>query len=401
MADMQVTSTQDNTAASGDVTLIDIAIAFGRYKKKILGIPLLVAVVAAGVSMIVPPKFTGKAQLLPPQQAQSGAAALLSQLGGSFGGLAAGAAGLKSPAEMYIGMLRSRTIADKLIKKYDLINVYDVETMEKARRHLADATAISTGKDGLISIEFQDKNKKMVAPLTNDYVSELIGLTKVLAVTEAGQRRIFYEQQLEQARDNLTKAESSLKAGLDSRGVISVDAESQAVMATMGRLRASISAKEIELNSMRAFMTPNHQEYKKVEEELASMRTEISRLEGGNRQGNASEKETADTRGGFESIKLLRDVKYYQMLYELLAKQYEVARLDEAKEPSVIQVLDKAEEPERKSGPSRALIVVMSAAAALFLTACGVMAVEWRRRMLATRAGALRWQELTQALRWR
>jgi uncharacterized protein involved in exopolysaccharide biosynthesis len=401
MADMQVTTTPDSTATSGDVTLVDLVVAFARYKKIILGVPLLVATVAAAVSMVLPPRFTAKTQLLPPQQAQSSAAALLSQLG-SFGGVAAGVAGLKSPNDLYIGMLRSRIVADKVIKKFDLVKAYDVETMEKARRRLADATAISSGKDGLISIEFQDTDKKLVAPLTNAYVGELIKLTEVLAVTEASQRRMFYEQQLQQARDNLTKAESSLKERLDSRGVISVDAESQAVMATMGRLRAGISAKEIQLNSIRAFMTPNHQEYKRAEEELASMRAEMARLEGGpDSQGSAASGAASNNRSGFESIKLLRDVKYYQMLYELLAKQYEVARLDEAKTPSVIQVLDPAEEPERRSGPSRVLIVVMSSAAALFLTACAVMAAEWRRRVLATPAGALRWQELTQALRGR
>jgi len=357
-----------------------------------------VAVVAAGLSMLLPPKFSATTRLLPPQQAQSSAAALLSQLG-NLGGAAAGVAGLKNPNDLYVGMLRSRVVADKLIDKFALLKVYNTDSREKARRALAGSTLIDSGKDGLINIEFQDEDKKLVAPVANGYVDELVALTKVLAVTEAGQRRLFYEGQLQMARDNLTKAEAALKTGLDKRGVISVDAESQTLVATMSRLRAQISAKEIQLSSMRAFVTPNNQDYKKAEEELNSMRAELSRLESGSSGAGVADADGDPKRSGFESIKLLRDVKYYQMLYELLAKQYEIARLDEAKTATVIQVLDTAIEPETKSGPKRLVIVIVSALCAFVLAVLSVIVMEWRRKQLATESGALRWQQLKEV--WR
>lgn len=381
-----------------EVNVIGLVIALAKHKKLIVTLPFLVAIVTAVVTFALPNLYQASAELMPPQQAQSGAAALLSQLG-AVGGAAAGAAGLKNPNDVYIGMLQSRTLADRMVARFDLKKVYQTSSQERARTRLQASTAISVGKDGLISIQVEDTNKKLVAPLANGYVSELMRLTKVLAVSEAGQRRLFYESQLEQAKDNLAKAETALKAGLDSHGVINVDAESAAVSATAARLRAQISAKEIERNSMSAFVTEQNPQYKRVNQDLDSLRAELSKLENGQSVGtigNTSGK-TSEQRG-FENIKLLRDVKYYQMLYDLLAKQYEVARLDEAKDPSVIQVLDPAIEPEQKFKPHRTLIVAIFAMLSLFVACCWALAVEAHRKLLRTPTGASQWHELKSQL---
>jgi len=292
------------------------------------------------VSLAMPNVYKATVKLMPPQQSQSGAAALLSQLGG-VANMAAGVAGLKNPNDLYVGMLQSRTVADNLIARFKLKDVYDTDSLEKARMQLDDYTNVRAGKDGLITIEVEDKNQKLVANLANGYSEELLKLTNVLAVTEASQRRLFYEQQLKQAKDNLANAEVKLKSSLDTHGVISVDAESRAVLATAARLRAEVSAKEIELNSMRPFVTTENPDFKRTEEELKSLRAELTKLENG-RKGAANDQASENGSAGFENIKVLRDVKYYQMLYELLAKQYELARLDEAKDAATVQVLDKA-----------------------------------------------------------
>jgi uncharacterized protein involved in exopolysaccharide biosynthesis len=259
-------------------------------------------------------------------------------------------------------------------------------------------SVISAGKDGLINIEVEDRDQKLVAKLANSYVAELLQLTRVLAVTEASQRRVFYERQLEGAKDNLVKAEMSLKGALDAHGVISVDSEGRAMVETVARLRAQVSAKEIQLGSLRAFLTPSNPQYMRAEEELASLRSELSRLENGRAGVQALPANGEGTKvGGFENIKLLRDVKYYQMLYELLAKQYEAARLDEAKDPSIIQVLDPAVEPERKSKPHRALIAVLSAFAAFFVAVVTAFVKESRSRLSPT--SAAQWEELKAQLR--
>jgi uncharacterized protein involved in exopolysaccharide biosynthesis len=387
-------------SGDGEVSIIDLVIVLAKYKNLVIGMPLIVAVLAVAISLALPNTYKASTKLLPPQQAQSGAAALLSQLGG-VASVAAGAAGIKNPNDVYIGMLKSRTVADKLIAQYDLKKAYDTDSQEKARNWLETNTSISAGKDGLITIEVEDKNQKMVAKLANSYVDHLLLLTKVMAVTEASQRRMFFERQLELAKDNLAKAEMLLKSALDTRGVISVDTESRAIVETAGRLKAQVSAKEIQLSSMRAFVTTNNPDYKRAEEELNSLRAELSKLENG-RAGDQAVNGAAGVKGGgFENIKLLRDLKYYQMLYELLAKQYEVARLDEAKDPSIIQVLDPAIEPERKFKPHRALIVVLSTLVALFAAIAWAFISEAKNKAMLSASGVAQWNELKSHLRFK
>jgi uncharacterized protein involved in exopolysaccharide biosynthesis len=384
-------------ARTDEVSVIDLIIALAKHKRLVIGLPVIVAVLALGISFILPKTYKASTKLLPPQQAQSGAAALLSQLGG-VASMAAGAAGIKNPNDMYVGMLKSRTVADKLIAQFNLKKGYNTESQEIARTRLEADTIVTSGKDGLITIEVENRDQKLVAKLANSYVEQLLQLTKVLAVTEASQRRVFYERQLEGAKNNLAKAEMSLKGALDSHGVISVDAESRAMLETVGRLKAQVSAKEIQLGSMRAFLTPNNPDYKRTEEELSSLRSELARLENG-RAGSevVGDGANANRTGGFENIRLLRDLKYYQMLYELLAKQYEVARLDEAKDPSIIQVLDPAVEPERKFRPHRALIIVLSTVGAFFLAVVAAFLLEARRKL--SPENAAQWDELKAQLR--
>jgi tyrosine-protein kinase Etk/Wzc len=247
-----------------------------------------------------------------------------------------------------------------------------------------------SGKDGLITIDVEDGDKKRVVMLANSYVEELLKLTKVLAVTEAAQRRVFYERQLEIAKDNLATAEMALKGAIDTGGVISVDGSSKAIVETVGRLRAQISASEIKLSSLKAFVTTDNPEYQRTNEDLNSLRAELSKLENG-RPGGGLPATDGRKQAGLESIKILRDVKYYQMLYELLAKQYEVARLDEAKDTSLIQVLDTAIEPERKVKPKRAIIVLMTAVFAFFAAVVWAFIAEAKLRTLEVPETAAQW----------
>jgi uncharacterized protein involved in exopolysaccharide biosynthesis len=398
MNEAQITAASSNDTPAGDEAgLLNLLITVAKHKRLLLGLPLIVAVLSAALSFALPSIYKATTKLLPPQQAQSSAAALLSQLGG-MAGVAAGVAGLKNPNDLYIAMLKSRTVADKLIERFDLKKVYDVELLEEARKALESNSSIISGKDGLITIEVESKDKKLVAQLANGYVSELTALTKTLAVTEASQRRVFFEQQLALSKDNLAKAEIRLKGALNTRGVISVDAESRAMVEMAARLKAQISAKEIQINSMGAFVTATNPEYKMAVEQLSSLRAELSKLENGHGGGLDGGKDTPQPEG-LENIKVLRDVKYYQMLYELLAKQYEIARLDEAKDASIIQVLDPAIEPERRFRPKRALVVLVSTLIAFVVASFWAFMSETKKKILETPSGTVRWAEFRKYLR--
>lgn len=397
MNDAQTIKQNTSAGEGSELSFIDLLIVLARYKRMLVMSVVLAASLAAGVSYLLPAIYVANVKLLPPQQQQSGAAALLSQLGGAAG-LAAGVAGIKNPNDVYIGMLTSRTIADRLVAKFDLKKVYETSSPEEARMFLARNTMITVGKDGLISLEVEDRDRERVALLANAYVDELQHLTKNLALTEASQRRLFFEQQFELAKNRLARAEVALKQALGKGGVISVDAESAAIVQTGARLRAQISAKEIELESMKAFVTPNNPEYRRTEEALNSLRNELLKLENGR---ESEVRDNAGAAGGFENIKLLRDVKYYQTLYEVLAKQYEFARLDEAKDHAVVQVLDPAVVPERRARPKRALIVVMASLAAIFACFAVIFVAEVKRRTKESPRMAMKWVELRSHLRLR
>jgi tyrosine-protein kinase Etk/Wzc len=390
----------NNHPSEDNTGVIGMLIVLAKRKKRIVFVPLAAAAVSLAVSLLLPNVYQATTKLLPPQQAQSGAAALLSQLGGASG-LASGLTGMKNPSDLYMGMLKSRTVADRLIASFDLKKVYDVKLMVQARLKLENNTLIASGKDGLITIEVEDTDPKRVAALTNAYVSELERLTTTLAITEAAQRRLFFQKELELAKNNLATAEIALKSGLDSNGVISVDIESRAIVETVERLRAQISAKEIEFNSQRAFLTDDNPTQQRTQEQLTSLRNQLSKLENGRNPGLDKNGHAAENQSGLKNIKLLRDVKYFQMLYELLAKQFEGARLDEAKYPSVIQVLDKAIEPERKFKPKRALIVILSTLFGLLCAIAWTFIEEAKRRMLLLADTATRWDALKSHLRLR
>jgi tyrosine-protein kinase Etk/Wzc len=376
--------------------LLDLLIVFAKYKKWIIGLPLVASIAAAGLSYAMPNIYKATTKLVPPQQPQSSAAALLTQFGGG-----AGLAGLKSTSDLYIGMLKSRTVADRLIVNFDLRKVYETTSFDATRKALEGNTTIAAGKEGLITIDVEDKDRKRAASLANAYVSELLRLSKTLAVTEASQRRLFFERQLEMAKNNLATSEMRLKGQLNASGVVSVDATSIALVETTGHIRAQISAKEIQLNSIRPFLTPSNPDFRRVEEELSSLRAELSKLENGRKTPDQTSNSPSTAQAGLGSIQLLRDVKYFQMLYELLAKQYEVARLDEAKDPAIVQVLDPAIEPENKFKPRRSFIVLATGVATLAACICWIFLLEAKRKSEASPSMAKHWRELRKYLRIR
>src|SRR5258706_14458927 len=228
-------------------------------------------------------------------------------------------------------------------------------------------TTISSGRDGIIIVEVDDKDPKRAAELSNAYVDELTKLTRVVAVTEASQRRLFFEHQLVQAKDNLTAAEIAARQGLQKGGLAQVDAQGRSMIEVTARLRAQVSVKEVQLGAMRTFAAEGNPELQRVQEEIQALRRELSRIEGSSPIAAVARGDTSGN-SGLDNLSRLRDVKNYDFLYVLLANQYELAKIDDAKHATVVQVMDKAIEPDRKSKPRRTQIVLISPIAALFVS---------------------------------
>jgi uncharacterized protein involved in exopolysaccharide biosynthesis len=321
---------------------------------------LIVGLLALGATFLVPPSFTARTSILPPQQQPTASAALLAQLG-SLAGIVGSSTALKNPADQYVALLKSTTIASNLISRFSLRQRYDVDLHQDAREELTQRTSILVTKEGLIVVEVEDNSPQVAAEIANAYVRELQELIGRLALTEAQQRRVFFEKQMGETRHNLAEAERALA----SVGVApsAIKANPQAAVEGVATLQARVRAQEVRLAVMRGHLTETNPEFVVAQNELVALRAQLRRAE-------ATEPSIADS-GGY--IDKFRTFKYHETLFELFARQFELAKIDEAREGVVIQVVDEALAPERKTKPQRAVVAVLVTLATGILLALGVV----------------------------
>lgn len=328
-------------------SLLELAGTLSARWRLLTVVPLAAGLLAFGASFLMKPVFTASGQIMAPQQQQSTAAALLGSLGGLAG--AGGAiAGLKNPADQWVGLLKSRTIADAMVDRFQLQTRYDEEFRFRTRDKLAERTKISAGKDGLIDIEVDDEDPKVAAEMANAYVEELTKLSNTLAVSEAAQRRLFFERQLAQAKEGLVKAEVALRESGINESVLKT--APAAAVAAIADLRGQISAAEVRIQVMEGRLTANAPELRQAQLELASLRRQLAQVE-------KSDPGSANASGA-EYIPRYREFKYYETLFDMMARQFELAKADEAREGALIQVVDLALAPEWKSRPKRLILAI-------------------------------------------
>ena len=339
-----------------EISLLDLLQTIvDNLRLLVLG-PLAVGVITLGITFLIPPTYTASVKFLPPQQQQSAAASMLASLGG-LGGLAGAAAGLKNPGDQYLAYLKSNAVQDALIERFKLQDRYEAKFKVDTRQALTANARAASGKDGLISLEVDDKDPQFAADLANAHVEELQKLLGRLAVTEAQQRRLFFEKQLAQAKEKLTAAEQALKATGISGSVLKSNPAS--AVAGVAALQAQVTAQEVKVGAMRGYLAETAPDFKQALNELANLRTQLAKQEkddsGKAGQGNAG-----------DYIAAYREFKYQETLFELFAKQFEMAKVDESREGAVIQVLDAAQPPEKKAKPKKALIAIISTFASGF-----------------------------------
>lgn len=383
-----------------EVNSLDLLTIIARKKFYIVGIPLLAGIIAGGLSLLMPNIYTGTASVLPPQQSQSGSSAILGQLG-ALGGMSGSALGLKNPSDLYIGMLNSRTVADSIIERFKLQSVYDTKTLTDTRLTLSSSSTIGSGKEGIIVIDVKDKDPKRAAALANGYVEELQRLTQTLAITEASRRRLFFEKQLLQSKQLLADAEVSLKVMQEKSGLIQLNGQAEALIKSSADLRAQIASKEVALSAMQTFATGSNPEYMRARQELVGLREQLKKMESGLNQGSGDLLVGSGRipEAGLEYVRRVRDVKYAETIFELMSKQFEIAKLDEAKDSSIIQVLDVAIVPDKKSKPNRGVIVVSTILFVGILTMFWILASEFLRKMKENPAQLRRLKKLSDSLK--
>jgi len=379
-----------------EISLLDLALVVAENIRLLLFGPLLIGVLAFGIASLLPKEYTATTRLMPPSGGGGASAALASALG-SLGGLAGSVGGLsglaKSPADQAMGLMKSRTLEDRVIDRFKLRDRYDVETYEDARKALAANVVIAVqAKEGLVTVAATDRDPQVAAEIANAYVDELRKMMRTIAITEAGQRRLFFEEQVRTARQALDQAEDTLKA--TGVGETALKLAPQAMLAQAAQLKAQIAAQEIKIASMRGYVADASPDLRQARQELASMRAQWGELR---RQGEADE--PGGAAAGYAAK--YREFKYQETLFELMAKQLELARLDEARDGSVVQVVDVAIPPERKSKPKRALIAVIASLAGGFLLLLFVFVRRAFQQTAQSAEGLAKLRAIRQAMGWR
>ncbi len=386
---LQKSSLAENAAhADDEISLLDLLIVLAVRKRLIFWITAAFAIVSVIVSLLLPKSYTATVTLLPPQQSSSLSAQLAAQLG-SVGGMAASLAGgsglLKNPNDMYVAMFRSRTVEEAMVDRFGLMQEYHAKFVSDARKKFEHYAIVDgSGKDGLIHISVEDHNPQRAADLANGYVDQFRDLSQHLAITEAGQRRAFFEQQLKHANQSLADAEEALKETEQKTGLIALDAQTRALVESAAALRGQITAKEVQIQSMQTYATGENAQLVQAQQELDSLRVQLAKLGGGAESPDGVNISKGQmTTAGAEYLRRLRDVKYYETIFDILARQFELAKLDEAKEGALIQVVDRAVPPEKKSAPVRSLIVIGSTAVGFFLGILSALAQAGFQRLKA------------------
>jgi tyrosine-protein kinase Etk/Wzc len=368
--------------AGEEINLLHYLVVVLKRKKLILGITLSSALITAVVSLIMTPIYRAETRILPPQQSSSSLSAqVLSQLGGASGFIGS-SLGVKNPNDIYVGMLKSRTIYDRIVDRFELMKLYEAEYREDARGELDDLVNVQSGKDEIISVSVEDEDPKRAAEMANAFVEELKELTQNLAVTEASHRRLFFEEQLQKVKEDLIKAEEDMQRFQEKTGAIQVKEQAEAVIESIAELRAKIAAKEVELKVMRTYAKQKNPDLQRAEEELVGMKEQLKKLEVRSGRNPDPLVPTGKLpKVGTEYIRKLRELKYQESLFDLMAKQYEIARVDEARDATLIQVLDKAVPAGKRAKPKRTLMVVVAAFTSFFFAVFVAFFMEYMERV--------------------
>ena len=371
-----------------DVSLLAIAGTVASRGRLLVTVVLVALAVMSAVAFLLPVLYTAEAIILPPEKEQSAVQQFVGPLAG-FGGVAGAAAlNFRNPADLYIGILKSRTIADALIARFHLQEVYDRKSLVDTRKFLARRIDISAARDTLIHISVDDRDPKRAADLANGFVQELHAQNSSLALSSAAQRRLFFQQQMEKEKDALAEAEVAWKQAQRSSGLLYPAGQAEALIRSDALLSAEITSREVALQGLRSFATDANPQVRLLEQELGALRSEMSKLKTGEHSSSAFQVPgNRLPEAALQEIRRMRDLKYHEAIYALLARQYEGARIDEAREAQVIQVVDVAVPPDKRSWPPRALLIAGGGLLGLFGGCFFILVQESRMKHLHNGSG--------------
>ncbi len=362
------------TVMDSRIDLLAVLVVLAKTKRRVMLMTFGGLAVGIILSLVLKPTFTATAAILPPQQATSAASVLLGQVGGLGGaGLGGGVFGLKSPTDMYVGILESRTIADNVIAACNLRQRYKTKTLIDTEFILQAHTTFESGKDNLIHLNVKDSNPKIASDIANSYLDQLYVLNSELANGEATQRVRFYDRRLAEERHALSDAEEALRNTQQKTGVIQLNGQAASIISSIAQARAELASRQVALQSMETYATENNPAVIQLQGEIAALKSHVAELEKSEQSVQPGQLQIPAGQlpeAALQYQRQARELKYHETLFELLTRQSEAAKLDEAKSVPILQIVDRAIAPDKKSGPSRKLLTVGFAAFG-FLLAVG------------------------------
>jgi len=342
-------------------------------KKVILATGAACAVLATVVGFLIPTYYTATASFITPRASSTGLSAASMQLSMSgLGGLAGGA--LRTPGDMYIGLLQSSTVARNMISRFDLLRIYHVKKESDAEKVLDKQSIFEPGsKDDIIRISVTDHDPKRAQDMANAYLDELRSTIKRLALTESSQRRLFFEQQMAQEKDALENAEVDMKKTQEQSGLIAPSQQTIVEVQTVAATRAQIAGREVELAGLLQGSTNQDPAVIRLRSEIADLKGQLAKMEYGSGSDVSNIPTSKVPSLQLDYIRKQREVSYHETLFDILAKQYEAARLDESHDAPMLQVVDEATVPDTKSGPHRSWYMLGGLLAGIILSASWIL----------------------------
>lgn len=372
-----------------------------RRRKLLLKTGLTAAVAFALVAWMIPNQYEATARLMPPDDIASNPMALLAGIAGkSSDGLsiAGDLLGFKSTGKLFVGILRSRTVEDDLVRRFDLRRVYWVRYWEDARKKLESRTEISEDrKSGIISVTVSDRDRARSAALAQAYVDELNMLVAQLTTSSAHRERVFLEERLKEVKRDLDAASVEFSQFASKNTAIDIPEQGKAMVEAAALLQGQMIAAQSELSGLQQIYTANNVRVRSAQARVAELRDQLDRI-GGKNIDNTNPQPSDDTLYpsirqlpllGVRYADLFRRVKIEEVVFDTLTKQYELAKVQEAKEIPTVKVLDHPSTPEKKSFPPRLIIVVFGTILCLIVATLWIIGEQVWTTEIHTPVGAL------------
>ena len=387
----EVTDTSLSVPAIPTIGLSNILLRLTKYRVLLLLLPLCLAVLAGVIAATSSPIFTAYARLLPPQTNMATASTLLNQVGGGAA-LGSSALTLKNPSDLYASLFLSRSIQDAVILQFDLAQHYNEGDADQLRQLVAKRTKVDVGRDGIITLSYTDKTSARSADIANGMIEAMYNIAKRLAREEALRREDYYEELINEVKSRLTATSEKLMELEDLTGLTRIKGQEEAAMATATELQGMIATRLVDLAKMRLSATERHPQVKRMQAELAALKAELRRVEKDGliksengelsdlRRPNEANKPFSNPFQHYSRARTLvepwrREVDLTNNVLDQLVKARALSRIDESRDLSIIQVLDKAVPPTKRSGPRPLLNAAVGGVIGLLIAV--VLALFW------------------------